>query len=375
MARFLTTHTGSLPRPDDLVAMIMERHSAGAVAGFEVRVRAAVADVVRRQHEAGIDIIGDGEQGRIAYATYVLDRLTGFEGEDSGRRIPADFLDHPDYAERMRMLDPRGRQARMPACTGEIRLRDGDAVRRDIANLQAAAEAAGADRLFMTAASPGVIARFLANQHYPSRSAYLVALADAMRDDYLAITEAGITLQLDCPDLAAGRHTEFADLSLEEFRREIALNVEVLNHAVRGIPPEQMRLHVCWGNYEGPHHRDVELRDIIDIVLRGRPAGISLEGCNPRHDHEWAVFEDVRLPDDRYLVPGVIDSTTNFVEHPDLVAQRLRNYARVVGAERVVAGSDCGFGTFVGHWTVAPSVTWAKLRALAEGARRASGHT
>jgi 5-methyltetrahydropteroyltriglutamate--homocysteine methyltransferase len=241
-------------------------------------------------------------------------------------------------------------------------------VQADIANLQAAARQAGATQVFMSAASPGVVAFFIPDRHYGNREAYVGAIAEAMRPEYRAIVEAGITLQLDCPDLAmAGSRYD----SVGEFRKVVASNVEALNHALQGLPPERLRLHICWGNYEGPHTRDVALRDIIDLVLRANVSGISLEACNPRHGHEWRVFEEVRLPEDRYLIPGVIDSTNNFVEHPDLIAERLVNYASLIGPERVMAGSDCGFGTFAGVSSVAPSVVWAKFRSMADGARRA----
>ena len=373
MGRILTTHTGSLPRRSDLVAQLAERERGGSPDGFEDRVRRAVAETVRLQVEAGVDVVNDGEQGRVSYATYVHERLTGFEGEEDFRpNLPRDLLDHPEVLERFQ--ERRGTfRARMPACTGEVRRRDRDGIHDDLERLREAADAAGARRLFMTAASPGVVAMFLANRHYPSREAYLVAVAEAMREEYAAIIEAGVELQLDCPDLAGGRHSVFANLSLEEFRREITLNLEVLDHAVRDLPPERMRLHLCWGNYGGPHTHDVPLRDILDLVLRARPAGLSLEAANPRHEHEWRVFEEVRLPDGKYLIPGVIDSTTNFVEHPELVAERLVNYARAVGPERVMTGTDCGFSTFASSAPmVATSVVWAKLRAMAEGAMLAS---
>jgi 5-methyltetrahydropteroyltriglutamate--homocysteine methyltransferase len=261
-----------------------------------------------------------------------------------------------------------------PACNADIRMKSVDDVRSDVARLKAAAKAAGvgADRLFMTAPSPGVISHFFGNMHYPTRRAYLDALADAMREEYEVIADAGITLQVDCPDLAMSRHSVFADLTVEEFRREAAANVEVLNHALARIPAERVRMHVCWGNYEGPHNHDVELKDIIDIVLGAKPAGISLEASNPRHGFEWEVFETVKLPEGKYVIPGVVDSTNNYVEHPRLVAQRLTNYARVVGPDRVVGGSDCGFGTVATMAMVAPSIVWAKLASLAEGARLAS---
>jgi 5-methyltetrahydropteroyltriglutamate--homocysteine methyltransferase len=374
MARIRTTHTGSLPRPGDVATMLTAHDRGEAVPELETRVRAAVTEVVRQQAEAGIDVLNDGEMGKIGYSTYVKERLTGFGGESqwAGRRR-LELEDHPDWAERWTARLDRGAIS-APACTGDVRLADPDAVFRDIATLKDAADAAGIahDRLFMSAASPGVIAHFFGNEHYPTREAFLSALADAMRDEYEAIAAAGITLQVDCPDLATSRHSVFADLTLEEFRREASLSVEALNHAVARIPAEQMRLHLCWGNYEGPHDHDVALRDIVDVVLRAKPAGISIESCNPRHGHEWQVWEQVSLPDDRYLVPGVIDSTNNYVEHPELVAQRLLNFAGVVGPERVVGGTDCGFGTFATMATVVPSVTWSKLRSLVDGARLAS---
>jgi 5-methyltetrahydropteroyltriglutamate--homocysteine methyltransferase len=373
MSRILTTHTGSLPRPEDLAQMIFDRDDGGTVEGFDERVRRAVRDIVAEQVEAGIDLVDDGEQGKVGYANYVKERLTGFDGESLFPDARTEMDEFPDFAAKF-AAQVGSMRLNAPACTGEIRLRDPDAVHHDIDNLKAAAREAGIEesRLFMTAASPGVVSLFHANQHYPTREAYLAAIADAMREEYRAIVGAGITLQLDCPDLAVARQTSFGDDTLENFRREAALGVEALNHAVEGLPPERLRMHICWGNYEGPHTHDVELKDIVDVVLRARPDGVSIEASNPRHAHEWQVFEDVKLPEGKYLIPGVVDSTNNYVEHPDLVAQRLLRYAGVVGAERVVGGSDCGFGTFAGMATVVPSITWAKLRTLAEGARRAS---
>ena len=315
-----------------------------------------------------MDVVNDGEQGKISYATYIKDRLTGFEGEPSnlpgGDRM---LRDHPDFAARfMAQVDQTAFVRPRPACSGPITRRDHAAAGRDIANLKAATSGAG--RVFMTAASPGVVALFFENRYYSDEDAYLGAIADAMREEYLAIVNAGITLQLDCPDLAAGPSL----VGPADARRLVARNVEALNHAVRDIPPESMRFHVCWGNYDGPHEQDVPLGDILDLLLTARPAGMSIEACNPRHAYEWEVFADVPLPDGKYLVPGVVESTNNFVEHPRTVAQRLLNYARVVGPERVVAGSDCGFGTFLGQGPVAPSVTWSKLQAMAEGARLAT---
>jgi 5-methyltetrahydropteroyltriglutamate--homocysteine methyltransferase len=364
--KILTTHTGSLPRPIEL-AEALERRDRGEGADPDLgdRVRRAVADVVRRQVDVGVDVVNDGEAGKIGYSTYVKERLDGFGGEGARDRPPPDAEDFPEYFE-----GRGGPVATTPACIGPLAYRDTDAVSADIANLKAAVEAAGALDAFMSAASPGVIALFLENQHYPSHEAYLFALADAMKIEYDEIHRAGIVLQLDCPDLAASRHRDGE--SLDEFRRRVRLHLDAIAHATRDIPPEAMRLHVCWGNYEGPHVRDVPLADIIDLVLDARPGALSFEAANPRHAHEWTLFEDVDLPEGKVLIPGVLDSTTNYVEHPELVAQRIVQYAELVGRENVIAGSDCGFATFAAAIQVHPSITWAKLRAMAEGARLAS---
>jgi 5-methyltetrahydropteroyltriglutamate--homocysteine methyltransferase len=367
--RILTTHTGSLPRPADLTATLeaIDDGKASPSEAFDARVGRAVADVVRQQVEAGVDIVSDGEQGKVGYSTYVRFRLTGFDGR-STVPIRSDWADFPAAAARY----VRASGAR-PACNGPIDWKDRGAVQKDVANLSSALTGVHATEGFMTAASPGVIAHFLQNEHYPSREAYLARLADVMKEEYDAIAQAGFVLQVDCPDLAMGRHLRFPDLSTPEFLKIAEANVEALNHALRDIPPERMRMHLCWGNYEGPHHRDIPLRDIIGIVLRARPQAISLEGANPRHEHEWTVFREVKLPDDKVVIPGVLDSTTNFIEHPELVAQRIMRYAEVVGRERVIAGSDCGFGTFArSGYQVEPEIVWAKLRAMAEGARLAS---
>ena len=368
---FLTTHTGSLPRPADLTLLLQEREDGKATPDLDQRVAEAVRDVVRQQVDAGVDVVNDGEMGKIGYSTYVTSRLTGFDlAEAPTSRTPVDLTEFPDLQDYRRPVGPAIRYAYTAVCTGDIKPRDTQAVHKDIANLKSAAEAAGAEQLFMSAASPGVVSVFIPDRHYNNHANYVGAIAEAMRPEYRAIVDAGITLQLDCPDLAmvASRYA-----SLEEFRTFAATNVEALNHALDGLPPERLRVHICWGNYEGPHNHDVELKNIIDIVLEVNAAGLSVEACNPRHAHEWRVFEDTPLPDGRYVVPGVIDSTNNFVEHPDLVAERLLNYASVVGAERVVAGSDCGFGTFAGVSNVAPSVVWAKFQSMSEGARRAAG--
>ena len=370
--RILTTHTGSLPRPPDLVEMLRRGEAGEPVDGaaFGRRVRAAVADVVRAQAAAGLDVVNDGEQGKPGYATYIKDRVTGFGGQSRVTTVWAEGRDFPEYVAR-RTGNTRSTFAR-PYCDGPIAWKDFAAVQRDIDNLAAAVKGVAPADVFMTAASPGVVSIFLANEYYPSRERYLQAIASVMKDEYDAIHRAGFVLQLDSPDLAMARHNRFPDLSLEEFRKIAALHVEVLNEATRDIPPDRMRLHLCWGNYEGPHHLDVPLRDIVDIVLRARPAGISFEGANPRHEHEWTVWKEVRLPPGKVVIPGVIDSTTNFVEHPELVAQRIARYASVVGQENVIAGTDCGFGTFADNDSVDARIAWAKLRALAEGARLAS---
>src|SRR5262245_12816111 len=366
----LTTHIGSLPRPDDLTALLRQQDAGGVKdrAAFDARVRSAVEDVVRRQLLAGLDVVNDGEQGKCDYSTYVKDRLTGFEGEPSTMPAGADLKDFPLYAARTQTAASE----RRPTCSGPIAWRDFGAVEKDIRNLQQAAAAAGAQRVFMTAVSPGQAARFLDNRHYPSHEAYVQALAGVLEREYAAIVGAGLMLQIDCPDLASGRNNQFQDLTLAEFRTVAAMHVQALNHALRALPPERMRLHVCWGNYEGPHHRDVALRDIIDILLTARPAGLSIEGANPRHAHEWNVFETVKLPEGKTLIPGVLDSTTNFIEHPELIAQRLVQYAKVVGRDNVIAGADCGFATFASRPTVEPSIAWAKLASMVEGARLAS---
>ncbi|MGH7403683.1 MAG: cobalamin-independent methionine synthase II family protein, partial [Candidatus Rokuibacteriota bacterium] len=363
-------HTGSLPRPADLTAML-EALDAGAApdpAAFEACVRRAVADVVGRQVDAGVDIVSDGEQGKVGYSTYVRHRLTGFGGQ-SGVAKRADWADFPEAAAR---AERRSAVAR-PACDGPIDWKDRAAVQKDVGHLRAAVDDAAPTEAFMTAASPGVIAHFLPNRHYPSREAYLARLVDVMKDEYDAIHRAGFVLQVDCPDLAMSRHLAFPELSDAQFVKIAEANVEALNHALRDIPGERMRLHLCWGNYEGPHHRDIPLRLILPVALKARPQALSFEGANPRHEHEWVVFRETRLPDDKVIIPGVLDTTTNFIEHPELVAQRLVRYAEVVGRERVIAGSDCGFATFArSNALVEPEIAWAKLKSMAEGARLAS---
>ena len=363
----LTTHTGSLPRPPELLDALQCRdRGEGDGERLDEQVRAAVADVVRRQADAGVSVVNDGEAGKIGYATYVKERLDGFGGEAGMAGLLADMAEFPDYMRRV----VGGIDFAMPACVGPVSYRGLDAVRADIANLQAALDGVGVEDAFLSAASPGVIAVFLQNQHYPSHEEYLFALADAMKVEYDEIHRAGIVLQLDCPDLAMSGH--MLSESLDDFRARARVNVEAIAHATRDIPPDAMRMHLCWGNYEGPHHHDVALRDIIDIVFEARPAAISFEAANPRHEHEWTVFEDIELPEGKVIIPGVLDSTTNFIEHPELVAQRLVRYGKLVGPENVMAGSDCGFATFASFLTVDPGIAWAKLHAMAEGAALAS---
>ena len=371
--RFLTTHTGSLPRPDDLTQMMFAKEEGRPVDSEALarRIRGSVKEIVEKQRNAGVDIVSDGEMSKPSYATYIKDRLSGFGGVGN-TFVYQDLVDFPNLAKRV-FGDPGRSRRKTPACNGPISVSDPDAVSRDVSNLRAAVGERQEPRAFMTAASPGLISLFFRNQYYPSQSAYLEAVAEAMRPEYEAIVAAGFDLQVDCPDLAMGRHIQYADLELPEFRKRAAEHVEILNHALSGIPPERVRMHLCWGNYEGPHHCDVPLADIIDIVFAARPSSISLEAANPRHAHEWAVFERVKLPEGKVIIPGVIESKSNFIEHPELIANRITNYAKLVGRENVVAGSDCGYGTWVGQAAVDPDVVWAKLAALTEGARIASG--
>jgi 5-methyltetrahydropteroyltriglutamate--homocysteine methyltransferase len=370
--RVLTTHTGSLPRPADLIRMMFAREEGVPVDGpaLAARIRTAVAEVVRKQTDAGITVVSDGELSKPSYATYIKDRLNGFGGTSQSLQY-RDLVDFPEMAKRV-FGDPGRSRRKTPACTGPISLRDPAAAQVDVDNLKAALRSVEVKDVFLSAASPGVISLFFRDDHYGNHEAYLFAIADAMRHEYETVARAGFILQLDCPDLAMGRHIQFAGLGLEEFRRMARLHLAALDHAVANIPPEQLRIHLCWGNYEGPHHYDVPLADILDLVLAARPQGVSFEAANPRHAHEWRVFERVKLPADKVIIPGVLDSTTNFIEHPELVAERIGRYARLVGRENVIAGTDCGFGTWVGQAAVDPDIVWAKLASLAEGARLAS---
>jgi len=374
--RFLTTHTGSLPRPADLIRMMYAKEEGVPVEreALAARIRSAVEEVVQKQSQAGVDIVNDGEMSKPSYATYVKDRLAGFGGAGN-TFVYQDLADFPNLAKKV-FGDPGRSRRKTPGCNAAIAVRDRDAARSDVDNLKAAFGKLSPDKaageMFMSAASPGVIGLFFRNDYYPSQEKYLFAIAEAMRHEYETVAKAGIVLQIDCPDLAMGRHIQYAGLSVEEFRKKARLHVEALNHALANIPPQQLRMHLCWGNYEGPHHCDVPLEHIIDIVLLARPAAISFEAANPRHAHEWKVFESVRLPEGKLLIPGVLESKTNFIEHPELIAQRIGRYARLVGRENVIAGSDCGYGTWVGQAAVDPDVVWAKLSSMAEGARIAT---
>ena len=377
MTRILTTHVGSLPRSQRTVDHLFarERGESGDPAAFAACMTEECAETVRRQIEAGIDVVSDGETSKISYSTYVKDRYTGFSG-DSERNVPGDLKLFPGYLERIAREGGTPQFAR-PRCTGPVKAKGDGELRADIANLKSAMAAHGAERGFMNAASPGVIAQFLPNVWYPSREAYLEALGEAMKPEYDAILAAGLDLQLDCPDLGLARHVLFADLSDAEFVRTAGANVEVLNHALRDADPARVRVHICWGNYEGPHVCDIAMGEVFSLLMSVRARYLLFENANPRHGHEWTVFRDRRaeIPDDKVLVPGVIDSTTNFVEHPELVAERIGRFVGIVGAGRVMAGSDCGFGTFAGFGAVDPDIAYVKLAALAEGAALVSART
>jgi len=374
MTRIKTTHVGSLPRSQKIVDFIFAREKGAAydMAEFDAAMTEGVNETVRRQVEAGIDMVSDGETSKISYATYVKDRYTGFGG-DSPRNAPADLKLFPSFLERLADDGGTPTYAR-PMCVGEVKSKGQGELEKDIANLKAAITTQGAGGGFMNAASPGVISLFLQNDFYKTRDAYLAALADAMAAEYRTIVDSGLMLQLDCPDLALSRHMLFNDLSDAEFIKIAGSHVEALNHALDGIDPARVRVHICWGNYEGPHVCDIEMVKMFDTLMNARAGSVLFETSNPRHAHEWTVFRDRKadIPDDKILVPGVIDSTTNFVEHPEVVAQRIERFTDIVGAERVMAGSDCGFGTFAGFGAVDPEIAFAKLTALSEGAGLAS---
>ena len=371
--RILTTHVGSLPRPQEVVDFLFaqDRGDSYDRAGFDDALQRAVAGSVSRQREAGIDVVSDGEMSKISYATYIRHRLTGFEPGNVPRATPADLDDFPEYRDRIAAMGATPKYVR-PICKGPIAVKDPEPLHQDIARFKRALSAADVVDAFMTAVSPGTIALFQPNEYYPSRQAYLEALAGAMRAEYETIVESGLLLQVDCPDLGMGRHITFRDADDSEFLRNAEIQVEALNHALANVPADRVRLHVCWGNYEGPHHRDIPLAKVLPVLLQVKPMALLIEGANPRHEHEWEIWKNHPLPPDKILVPGVIDTSCNFVEHPELVAQRIVRYADLVGRDRVMAGTDCGFGTFAGFGAVHPAICWAKLRSLAEGARLAT---
>jgi 5-methyltetrahydropteroyltriglutamate--homocysteine methyltransferase len=368
----LTTHVGSLPRPQRVVDVLFAQDRGEAIDSvlFDDTLQQSVVEVVRHQEDAGLDLVSDGEMSKISYATYIKHRLTGFDG-DSERPTPQDLDDFPEFRDRL-VREGGSPTYRRPVCTGPIGIRDCGPLVRDIARLTRAMAGSRAAAGFMTAVSPGTIGVFHPNRHYRSYEAYMQAVAAAMRTEYEEIVRAGFILQIDCPDLAMGRHSRFKHMDDAQFLRCAELHVDVLNDAVAGIAADRMRMHVCWGNYEGPHTHDIPLQKILPLVLRAKPGALLIEGANPRHEHEWELWTTCRLPDDKVLVPGVIDTSTNYVEHPELVAQRITRYANLVGRERVTAGTDCGLGTFAGFGPVLPDIAWAKLESLTRGAALAS---
>ena len=374
MSRILTTHVGSLPRSQDVVDFIFARENNKRYdkTEFDLCMKRNVLETAEKQRKAGIDIVSDGETSKISYATYVKDRYSGFSG-DSPRNPPGDLMLFPGFLKRLAEDGGTPQYAR-PMCTGEVKSKGQGELQKDISNLKAAMNHHGIDRGFMNAASPGVISLFLQNDYYPSRDAYLAALADAMREEYETIVASGLDLQLDCPDLALSRHMLFSDLSDSEFVKIAESHMEALNHALINIPEEKVRIHICWGNYEGPHCCDIDMNKVFGTLMKAKARYTLFETSNPRHAHEWTVFRNRKneIPDDKILVPGVVDTTTNFVEHPELVAQRIEKFIDIVGVDRVIAGSDCGFGTFAGFGAVDPDIAFAKLKSLSEGAALAS---
>jgi len=370
--RILTTHVGSLPRPKNVTKLIFakDREEKFDQDEFDATIASAVGDAVARQVESGIDIVSDGEMSKISYATYIKERMSGFEG-DAPTSPPKDLQDYPSFLEKRANLGDAPTFKR-PKCTGEIQVVNLAPLEKDLKNFHAALEDAGVEEAFMNSASPGVIALFQPNEYYASHEEYLEALAEALRVEYEGIVAAGFLVQLDSPDLGMGRHTLFADKTEEDYQRLAGVHVDVLNHALRNIPADRVRMHVCWGNYEGPHHHDAPMSMVLPIALKAKIGALLFEASNPRHAHEWTTFRDTDLPDDLILIPGVIDSTTNFVEHPELVAERICRFADIVGRERVIAGSDCGFATFAGFGAVDGEIAYAKLASIAAGARIAS---
>lgn len=371
--RILTTHVGSLPRSQAVTDVLFarERDDARDVAKDDAVIAQAVSEVVRRQTDLGLDVVSDGEMSKISYATYIARRFSGFGG-DAAREPGQDLVEFPGL---LRKLAERGATAkyRRPRCVGAVKVQDLGPLQTDIRNLTAASAASPTAAAFMNAASPGVIALFQPNDFYRTQDEYLESLAAALQTEYEAIVQAGIILQIDAPDLAMGRHTMYRERSLEEFEVLAARHIEVLNHALRNVPAERVRMHVCWGNYEGPHHHDVPMERLLPIVLKAKPQGLLFEAANPRHAHEWAVFKDVKIPEAKVMIPGLLATTTNYIEHPQLIAERIERFAQIVGRERVMAGTDCGFGTFAGFGPVEPEIAYLKLRSLVEGAQIATG--
>jgi 5-methyltetrahydropteroyltriglutamate--homocysteine methyltransferase len=370
--RILTTHVGSMPRPQGLVDMLLRKDHGEPYdpVEYERVIRGAVAAVVRRQVEAGVDIPSDGEASKVSYSTYMMDRLTGFGG-DNKRKVALDLAPYPEFREKMsRMTGVQ--EFRRASCIGPVMVKTLEPLKADIDNMLAAMTAEGVIEGFMNSASPGLITAFQPNQYYATHEDYVWALSEAMRPEYQMIVEAGLILQLDCPDLAMARHTGFQDLTEAAFIKRAELHVEAMNAALEGVPADRVRFHVCWGNYEGPHDHDIDLVKILPAILKAKPQGILFEAANARHQHEWTVWAEARLPDDKVLIPGLIDSCSNYVEHPELVAQGVERFAAIVGRERVLAGTDCGFGTFAGFGKLDGEIAYKKLAALAEGAAIAS---
>jgi 5-methyltetrahydropteroyltriglutamate--homocysteine methyltransferase len=372
--RVLTTHVGSLPRPQSVVDQVFAEDRGDPVdyAEYERVVAEAVREVVRAQAAAGVDLVSDGEMSKIGYATYIRHRLSGFELGDVPRATPADLDAYPRFRDRLAQSGATAKYLR-PICRGPIVYEHREPLERDLRTLKTALEGVDVAGAFMNAPSPGIIALFQPNEHYASRDEYLGAIAEAMKAEYEGIVEAGFYLQVDSPDLAMGRHIMYRDEPDEVFVDAVDVHVAAINEALRDVPAERVRLHLCWGNYEGPHHFDIPLEKIVDRVLKAKPQTILFEAANPRHSHEWTVWRDARIPDDKLLAPGVLDTTTNFIEHPELVAQRIERFAEIVGPDRVLAGTDCGFGTWAGFGPIDPDICWAKLRSLSEGAALASG--
>lgn len=370
--RILTTHVGSLPRPQEVADLLFaqDRGEQYDATHFDEVMSRGVREAIRRQQEAGVDIVSDGETSKISYATYIRHRLTGFEG-DSARPTPQDIDELPEYRDKLVKEGASAKYLR-PVCKGPITVKNREPLLHDIARMKDALAKADIPEGFMNAVSPGTIAVFQPNEYYPSHAAYMQALAEAMRDEYETIVQSGLLLQVDCPDLAMGRHSRFRNLTDDEFLRTAAIQVDALNHALANVPADRVRLHICWGNYEGPHTHDIPLLKVLPLLFKAKPMALLIEGANPRHEHEWEIWKSQKLPAEKILVPGVLDSSCNFVEHPELVAQRIVRYAEGVGRERVIAGSDCGFGTFAGFGPVHPSICWLKMRSLAEGAALAS---